>query len=95
MSTLTPPTRYATLLRIAEANKPTPQPYAGRVPVYVKLGTGPGRYVWLPPGKAQRLAVGQKLQVYMGPDRFSRKAGVLVDGVHETGNGRMWVMELF
>lgn len=72
-----------------------PKPYAGRVAVYAKLGTGPGRYVWLPPKKAGALALGQKLQVYMGPGRFSRKAGVLVDGVRDTGNGRMWVMELF
>lgn len=95
MSPLTPPTRYGTLLRLAEMERPSAKPYAGRVAVYVKWGTGPGVHVWLPPGKAARLAVGQKLQVYTGPDKYSRKAGVLVREVRETGNGRMWVMELF
>lgn len=71
------------------------KPYAGRVPVYVKLGTGPGLYVWIPPKKAEALAVGQKLQVYLGPGRFSRKAGVLVDSVRDSSNGPMWVMALF
>ncbi len=72
-----------------------PKPYAGRVPVYCKLGTGPGMHVWVPPKKAAALAVGQKLQVYLGPFRYSRKAGVLVDGFRETGNGPMWVLDLF
>lgn len=86
---------WRALASLQPARRKPPAPYAGRVPVYVKLGTGPGMHVWLPPKKAAKLALGQKLQVYLGPDRFSRKAGVLVDGVRDTANGRMWVMELF
>lgn len=72
-----------------------PKPYAGRVPVYVKLGTGPGIHVWLPPKRAERLALGQRIKVYLGPERYSRATGVLVDGVRDTPNGRMWLMQFF
>lgn len=78
---------------ISEAPRKAPKPYAGRVPVYVKLGTGPGVHVWMPPGRAAALAVGQRLHVYLGPERFSKPCGVLVDGVRETANGSMWLMQ--
>lgn len=77
------------------ATRREPKPYAGRVAVYAKLGTGPGLHVWLAPKKAEGLHVGQCLKVYLGPERFSRPAPVRIDGVRDTANGKMWVMEFF